>query len=68
MPQRITSRIDSEVADALDRFVSARPSDFKSKQGAYRFIWLIERRYLVGSEQEAARSRSPGEADKQKPK
>lgn len=53
MQQRVTIRIDQDIADALDAFVCEQTFAFKSRQDAYRFIirdWLIARRYLAASD------------------
>lgn len=53
MQDRISIRIDNEVAEALDKFVSGQTVAFKSRQDAYRLIvqdWLIARRYLTTSD------------------
>ncbi|WP_152664547.1 hypothetical protein [Devosia geojensis] len=50
MRNRITIRIEDDVAEALERFISEGPSDFRTKQDAYRFVvreWLVTKGYLM---------------------
>lgn len=49
MSERITIRIDNDVEEALDRFISLEGAGLRTKQDAYRFIirqWLMQQGYL----------------------
>lgn len=52
MTDRITIRISTDLAEALDRFIAADVAPFRSRQDAFRHIvgiWLINEGYMPNS-------------------
>ena len=55
MTDRVTIRISTDLADALDRFIATDIAPFRSRQDAFRHIvrtWLISGGYMPNANAE----------------